>query len=430
MRRYVFTESGQELAKDLGLDDLADKIYKEEKSDFISGLVDDDYHSQYYDDFSDLEEAGAIQEACSALRSIDDQIYVERVLTNIHSEADFVPPWLYETGVQDGDERLFPISEHRHLTSADVQVDRLVLSGMVGLHLRKRHALRSVLSEWGFARHGFSNRVDAAAFAGAYILSGLNDRNNEIRLLKRESDMPSLEISSGAGIRHTISLGGSFHGDFRMYQTAQITKGGITPTGVRTLFAPERTIGVAGYHSVEPSITDAMLECAYLQGGEERLLGIMADLYEVANDFIPKENAIPESDDPFCVPPFADYGGGGIDYSLSWLRLMKDDKYDYKYSKNLDSGESVLFGGPYLPQASTDMQIVATHDGLVFRNSSEDEVGEEISVPNNYFSDLFNALLVQSQQGLGRTSPDQHLRIIQKCRDLLVDGVMFTSRVD
>ncbi|MCA9313080.1 hypothetical protein KDA08_02005, partial [Candidatus Saccharibacteria bacterium] len=64
------------------------------------------------------------------------------------------------------------------------------------------------------------------------------------------------------------------------------------------------------------------------------------------------------------------------------------------------------------------------------RNSSEDEVGEEISVPNNYFSDLFNALLVQSQQGLGRTSPDQHLRIIQKCRDLLVDGVMFTSRVD
>jgi hypothetical protein len=429
MRRYAFTERGQKLAKDLGLDDLANKIYKEGKSDFISGLVDDDYHSLYYDASSASEEAGAIQEVCSALRSIDDQIYVERVLTNIHPEADFVPPWLYETGVQDGDERLFPISEHRHLTSADVQVDRLVLSGMVGLHLRKRHALRSVLSEWGFARHGFSNRVDAAAFAGAYILSGLNDRNNEIRLLKRESDMPSLEVSSGAGIRHTISLGGSFHGDFRMYQTAQITKGGITPTGVRTLFAPERTIGVAGYHSVEPSITDAMLECAYLQGGEERLLGIMADLYEAAHDFIQKKNA-PLGADPFFVPRFADYGGGGIDYSLSWLRLMKDDKYDYKYSKNLDSGESVLFGGPYLPQASTDMQIVATHDGLVFRNSSEDEVGEEITVPNNYFSDLFKALLIQSQQGLGRTSPDQHLQIIQKCRDLLVDGVMFASRID
>jgi hypothetical protein len=429
MRRYAFTERGQKLAKDLGLDDLANKIYKEGKSDFISGLVDDDYHSLYYDASSASEEAGAIQDMRNTFRSIDDQIYVERVFTNIHPEADFVPPWLYETGVQDGDERLFPIPEYRHLASADVQVDRLVLSGVIGHYLRKRHALRSVLSEEGFARYGFSNRVDAAAFAGAYILSALKDRHKEGCLLGGEHDMPLIEVSGGAGVRRTISLGGSFHGDFRMHQTAQITKGGIAPTGARTLFAPEHTIGVAGYHSVEPSITDAMLECAYLQGGEERLLGITADLYEAAHDFIQKKNA-PLGADPFFVPRFADYGGGGIDYSLSWLRLMKDDKYEYNYPKNLDSGESILFSSPYLPQSSTDMQIVATHDGLVIRNSSEDEVGEEITVPNNYFSDLFKALLIQSQQGLGRTSPDQHLQIIQKCRDLLVDGVMFTSRID
>ena len=420
MRRYAFTERGQKLAKDLGLDDLANKIYKEDKSDFISGLVDDDYHSLYYDASSASEEAGAIQDMRNAFRSIDDQIYVERVFTNIHPEADFVPPWLYETGVQDGDERLFPIPEYRHLASADVQVDRLVLSGVIGHYLRKRHALRSVLSEEGFARYGFSNRVDAAAFAGAYILSALKDRHKEGCLLGGGHDMPSFEVPRGGGLHHTISLGGSFHGDFRMHQTTQITKGGITPTGVRTLFAPEHTVGVVGYHSVEPSITDAMLECAYLQGGEERLLGITADLYEVANDFIQKKNAS-LGDDPFYVPRFADYGGGGIDYSLSWLRLMKDDKYEYNYPKNLDSGESILFGSPYLPQSSTDMQIVATHDGLLFRNSGDGVTGDGILVPNNYFPSLFKALLTQSQQGLGRTSPDQHLRIIEKCKNLLVD---------
>jgi len=74
---------------------------------------------------------------------------------------------------------------------------------------------------------------------------------------------PSFKYAKN-GILHSVSVGGSFHGDFLMSETRLPQSDIVSPINTMTEFIPKQSLDVAGYHSVEPEIVATLIEAEFI----------------------------------------------------------------------------------------------------------------------------------------------------------------------
>lgn len=309
------------------------------------------------------------------------------------------------------EERLFAVPELLPRLPHYAEEDRLNLSGVAGLGLRHRPEVRGILSKEGFRDFGFLSRVDAASFVGAWVISGLHERQEKLRSM----GSAGYTYQSDTDTR-TILLGGDFHGDFRMSEVVESKRGGITPLNRFAEFSPKEVISVAGYHSIETSFTDAMLEVTFLTEGEQGLRQIITEFTQLAHVFMEQQGGLGGSG---ALSGFADYGGSGMS-SLNdciWLYMYKNDAYKHQLGR---PGEvRPLYSAPYLPGSSVSFELHGDTDGIYAGMSEKGAQYKSIHIPREHFGTLFYALLEQAGMGLGRTSPAEHVNVITGCLEML-----------
>ncbi len=300
---------------------------------------------------------------------------------------------------------LFPIREVIPYAPA-TEDDRLILSGAAGLSLVNFRHRCSLLARSRFEDYGFQTFNEACAFVGAYVVGKLV---NADRRWPKEKE-PSFSYVQN-GVIHTLSVGGSFHGDFRMSET-QIPEADIlSPINTITEFRPQRTLDVAGYHSIEPDIVASLIEAEFLRAGEKAASNLVHEFIKTLDNETDEAGNI-----QFRSGAFADYGDGDVWFSLRTLEQMIMDK-DYSPLRR----DGWLHSSRYLPQSSTMFEIVPTDEGVKFQNRDEKYAGDVrgIRVNREFYTDLFRSLVRQTSGGLGRTSPSQIIQLVYGAKDLL-----------
>lgn len=406
MSRYIFTDRGESIAQDIGLSGVAEKLYESDDNPFLKSMYDE--VASVYDGQAEILKEAAVNEAARLLlpRTEEYARFIAGVLS-----ADEQKLWYRVTGAEAAEGRLFTVPQLPKHAKGNRMEDAMVLSGAVGLGLRNRQAVRRVLSKDGFKDFGLESRVSAASFVGAYILDDLTVRT------RRRFGSKAATFSYDFGSEHCIvEVGGDFHGDFRIHEVRHAKYGAITPVGTFAEFAPEKVSEAAGYHSVEPNITDKMLETVFLVEGIEGLRQVLDEFTDRFHRFTQLTDA---ASGPGVLSGFGDYGINGTDYSLlSWLRMFKEDGYS-RHNKVGKPGEvEPLLRTLYLPGSEADFEIYGGSDGIYFSNTGGNEE-DAIHIRRKHFADLFTALLEQANQGLGRTSPAEHANVLRKCYEIL-----------
>jgi hypothetical protein len=220
-------------------------------------------------------------------------------------------------------------------------------------------------------------------------------------------EQPKFTVRDGA-MNHSIQVGGDIHGDFRMTCTKKPTTVTISPINRETLFAPEIQTIVAGYHSVEPYITAAMIRHEHNQHGKQAAHKLVSEFIEVVRE-------LGGADTDFTRGNFGDYGDGDLGWVLTELEYdIQRDKDDYE-----DMME--LFSAAYLPQSDVLFEMVSSGNGIRFQNRMRTQETSEtyIDIDHAHFVDLFKILVGQAKGGLGRTSPHQQAMLVSKAYDAL-----------
>ena len=171
-----------------------------------------------------------------------------------------IDTWRLLGGTEQG--TLFPVRKSNPIPRAEE--DRLVLSGAAGLSLANFRSRFPLLARRNTERYGFRTFNEACSFVGAYVVSSL------VKAEQHRLDMehPFFTYING-GVQHRVTVGASFHGDFYVSDKQTILSSDIvSPINTYTEFAPVRTAGAAGYHSVEPEIVASILEAEFLIGGK------------------------------------------------------------------------------------------------------------------------------------------------------------------
>jgi len=405
MHIYQATERGEAIAQESGLDVLADKIAKADEIQepllFDITRQEWDFNPNILND-QDFVENEAVFAAYDYVRGHEETKTFVRGLEIDHE----VDSWRY---LSDNDQpTLFPSQKTVNFTHAITQ-DRLVVSGVVGVLLERYKTRYPLLARSRSAEYGFSNHMEASAFVGAYVVGRIMDEEHT-RLF---DEGPSFELE-GEQTGERVTIGGTLHGDFRMSLTRTLEKDVISPASSFVEFAPKETKWIAGYHSVEPDIVAFMITDEFLRHGAPAATRLIAEL----KDTLP-ELANENGDIGFRAGPFADYGDGDTRYHLMQLRVLLENPGIV--TRRIREGE--LYSAPYLPQSTTLFEIKPTEDGLRFQGRNKDaaEPASGIDIPRLHYSDLFKALVMQAQEGLGRTSPQQHLAVIEYASELLMN---------
>jgi hypothetical protein len=81
----------------------------------------------------------------------------------------------------------------------------------------------------------------------------------------------------------------------------------------------------------------------------------------------------------------------------------------------------ILISSPCMPQSPNRFEVKSLDDGIRFQGRHEEypDPDSGIDVPRDSYADLFRALFIQSQKGLGRTSPYQLLQVLNKAEYIL-----------
>ncbi|GAC1391337.1 MAG: hypothetical protein NVSMB46_03480 [Candidatus Saccharimonadales bacterium] len=246
---------------------------------------------------------------------------------------------------------------------------------------------------------------------GAYVVSKLIKA--EMTLLKNQE--PAFSYTD-EGVSHTVSVGGTIHGDFIMTETTVMQSDIRSPIHTSTEFGPKSSLTVGGYHSVEPEIVASIIEAVYLESGEEAAKQLVDEFIEISADKKSTSDPRETNETPFYVPAFADYGDGDVRYSLTSLRILVTDK-DYAALKR----NKYLHSSLYLPQSSLLFEILPVKDGIKFQNRQKDfsDYSDGIFVSRDRYTSLFHVLLRQTSRGLGRTSPAQIIQLVHEAKKIL-----------
>lgn len=404
----MFSEKGQEIIQESGLIEVADTLIADPglQGSITGALFDYDAPlSRRFDHVPGAQLEAEAWETAKQKLSRYEQRKTWHVLQGRDDQR-----WTVEHETLDDRDRLFGVPKHDDQGTITL-VDRIILTGAVGLEYDTRRAIRRMFSGSGQERFGFEGKQQAAAFAGAYLLSRIFDHDERYVF----GNYPSFSFTR-EGYAQTVFVGGDMHGDFRMHQISRPVEGMLDPQGTPVEFMPTQRTPAYGYHSMEPHITLAMLEHAIQTHGE---VGLELTLAEFASRAI---NVLGSHDTPLSIAStgFGDYGGNELEMSFlaSDLRRTLDRARD-------PEPHTIALRAPYLPQSSTDLVIRHTEDGLDFYNQDRGNASAEepsaISIHQEFFGDMFEALLVQAAKALGRTSVSQHLFLLEGGINMLAE---------
>lgn len=283
------------------------------------------------------------------------------------------------------------------------------MSGLVGFDYRRLKQAQGFLSKNGYTEYGFRSRIEAAAFAGAYVLNAVESADTT--LFDRRT--PSFSFDEGP-FSVAISVGGDMHGDFRMSAATSVKSACITPAGKRVEFSPIKYMGVSGYHSIEPEILVGMIKAEIYANGAEGAKQLIAEFEAEIPNLI--DGLEPKDPWPFAIP-FADYGEGDSG-SGSMFRL---GSIEYALENQGKSDKEAVLSAAYLPQSSVNFEMAVHDRGLSFYNRHKDEEkpDNQIVIPRDQYASFFRILLAQSVAILGRTSPKEHLNLLSDTKSLL-----------
>lgn len=400
---HVFqpTDKGRAIALESGLDELAIKLAE---SDSIHPLIDNLLSDrwEYYpgeDDEQATVEQSAVTYVAEYAKGYEETRTLARGLAIDH-EAD---SWRF---LDENDQlTLFPHEKMISLLPA-IEEDRLVVSGVAGVMLAKYKARYPVLARSRYAEFGFDNHMEACAFAGAYVLGKIIDEKR-----KYYKAPPSFKLRDDR-IKEEVIASGSIHGDFVIGLTKTVRKGAISPAHSSVEFAPRGTVWVLGYHSVEPDIVAGMITDVYIRHGADEALQLLVDFENSLEDITGAKGTL-----DFKQGPFGDYGFGDVHFSLSKLRIMIERPETKQHIMKLGN----LYSAPYSPQSDTLFEIKSFEDGLRIQNRKDDfpEPATGIDVPQSHYTEFFKTLVMQTQAGMGRTSPQQLVKVLEYAKDIL-----------
>lgn len=403
MREYVATGEGESLAAQTGLDALANRLYERDYDRplyVLTYLTRDGFGWR-----NDEEGTQAEVRATRAKLKSSDEVYMFDRALSVDPKTD---SWRHIGDYEEG--TLFPIRSITSFSKASEE-DRLILSGAAGLSLVNFRQRCPLLSRSRYQEFGFRSFNEACAFVGGYVVGRFIDLESS-RLSGKE---PSFKYAKN-GIFHSVSVGGSFHGDFRMSETWLTQSDIVSPINTMTEFSPRQSLDVAGYHSVEPEIVATLIEAEFIKAGKTAAMQVVDEFVAVLTEATNSSGNI-----DFRSGAFADYGDGDVRYSLTSLRLLLTHE-DYDPLSRKDA----LHSSPYLPQSSTMFEIVPTESGVKFQNRDEKQEFDVrgISIDREHYVDLFRALIGQTSGGLGRTAPTQLLELVYRAKSLLDGKVM------
>lgn len=403
MHTYELTDKGRSIAEASGIDDLAIKLADADgiEDPLLFDITRQDWDFKPFSlDETDTIAADAITVAYNHARGYKEKITLARGL-EIGDDSDY-----WRRLIVDDQPTLFPRLKAVDFAPA-ISKDRLIVSGVVGALLERYKSRYPLLARSRSEEFGFSNHMEACAFVGARVMSKIM----EMEQTRFHSKEPSFMLDDEK-TNLEITVGGTFHGDFRIGATETLRSGSLSPANTHVDFAPLSTGWLGGYHSVEPDITAAMLTDEFVKFGKNATAKLLTDF----------EGTLPGlSDETGCLNfrrgAFADYGDGEAIYPLMPLSVLIDNPGTT--TARMRAGK--LYSSSHQPQSRHLFEIKPLEDGLRFQGRDEgaEEPESGIDIPRENYPDLFSALLRQAQEGLGRTSPQQHLDVIVYASRLL-----------
>lgn len=406
MREYVPTVKGKSLAAQTGLEGLANRLYEKnyDRPLYILDYLTRDNFG-WRDDAEDMQTE--VRTTRAKLKSSDEVYMFDRALS-VDPETD---SWRRIGDYED--DTLFPVRALTTFAKASEE-DSLILSGAAGLSLVNFRQRCPLLSRNRYQEFGFRSFNEACAFVGGYVVGRLVNLESS-RLLRKG---PSFEYEKN-GVLHAVSVGGSFHGDFRMSETRVVQSDIVSPIHTMTEFSPQKSLNVAGYHSVESEIVATLIEAEFIRAGKTAAMQLVDEFVAALTESTNSSGRI-----DFRRGAFADYGDGDVRYSLTSLKLLLADE-GYNPLRRKDA----LHSSPYLPQSSTMLEIVPTATGVKFQNRDERQELDisGINIDREYYVNLLRVLIGQTSGGLGRTSPTQLLELVYLAKSLLDGNVIENS---
>lgn len=401
---YKVTERGLDIARESGLEDFAVK--------FVADVHEKKYqHPAILDAITDpgftIGKDGVIKESIDyAFSKLNDPEEKYRCADALN--IDKSRKWRSLGGLATG--TLFPIREITDFHKTSPDIDKYVLSGVVGLNFVNHRNQVHLLARSRYKDYGFDSYVDATSFVGAYLVSAHTDALNKRFQIESDNGF----VFTEGNVKSEISVGASFHGDFRITQTSALTSDIISPLNNKVEFSPNKGITVAGYHSCEVMLLTDLLTSTFLDGGIEELKKCIEE-FEYIYNYLGVD---------YRRGNFADYGDSMSDhFALSSLsNLIEDDDYQ----KNAERPLTAL---PYLPQSPTLMASYSDDKGgLILCKIEEsnydidkktlDSPDRAIHIKKEHRQGFFAALIGQTKAGLGRTSPLQLVNIIEMSKGL------------
>lgn len=379
-RKYHYSKKGEAVAKNTGLHDALNGLETDVTGELtdhmrppgavpVQELTAEMLNSAYFEELSDEEQA--------------------EVLHNINRFGEVEAlSWLVEGSESSDDDLLeLPKVESRHSARRE---DLITLIGASALDFYETQR-RSWLDNW--EENGFRNKLDAAIFATAASMSGLERRMRD--------PGGTFGYKTGHNTYRNIFLGATMHGDFRMTQFDTWPQGAVSPTGRRVEFAPEgEKVTIGSYHSTETSMAIQVLRHFYhIHESEEEIRPLLEDI----NKHIKKE------DSPSYMGNFADYGDIDIKKVIEIYKLNKE--WWLESAAALDEDGTVLEQFMVSPgDHNVRFEIVSFPEYLSFTQTFGAEGSEEdrrsIDIPNECLSDFLLALYQQTKSGAGRTAPE------------------------
>ncbi len=257
---------------------------------------------------------------------------------------------------------------------------------------------------WDANPEASAQRLASASIIGALVLT----RSTRGQM---DDGANTFTFSNSPFINTQVTLGGDIHGDFRIAQHEQYPQGSLMPHGVKVPFAPNGNGRMAGaYHSTETELLGCLLmhmDAAGLPDTEQKEL-----ITDAMKLFMETEQETPS----LFEGNFADYG------SSTDLGFIAYQMEDYFIACNQGEGADTITWTELLvlPQSKARMRVMTINDKFVLQNGRKDEDGKftsealPIEIPLDQVGQFMKALLYQTAQGAGRTSPVSLLRLLDK----------------
>ncbi len=253
---------------------------------------------------------------------------------------------------------------------------------------------------WDYKKYGFDSLIGFTGAVGAEIwrISHGNNRGY------RESYDWNSRSSSGREYLNQIT--GSTHFDLRVYKTDITPDKTFDPVGNKVLYRPEleadRQI-LAGYHSVEGSMLVSVLKYV------EQLNLRFSCLEDTSEEFLECAHSLGQRGGG-CTEHFGGYDQSpdlfftGFEYDIPVLD--ENSKTKKRTAFNVGTAE----GGAYKVYISHENNLVFSYTNLKEKNEKKDLT---ISFQPEDAEHLIKGLLYQSANGIGRTSANQLISIIE-----------------